>query len=297
MAYYCFLCNDNHEDPSTEEHFIPRSINGPEHQWLPVCEDSNVRSNSVFDNDARDILYWVRFQSTRALKRSGEALLRDGTLKRFNFAYHNDLEPESDTAFGYIYDRETNVNIVPDDVYAIAFPVGLVAEEREKYCRGLAKISIGALAYLLKRQGVEDQVIRQIFLQTPVEAVRRFALNLPWPENADEIRFSLGRSDVLTRLQRSCENSLIRNHVISISFQEENSIRVEGMLYSQYGWVLDLSNRIAVEDHELRLENPIADMDAPMDLRDVILSPDSICIVNPDYIGQTPVIPQHWRAS
>ena len=26
MPYYCFLCNDRHDDLPTEEHFIPRSI-------------------------------------------------------------------------------------------------------------------------------------------------------------------------------------------------------------------------------------------------------------------------------
>ena len=296
MAYYCFLCNENHEDTWTEEHFIPRSIDGPEHQWLPVCEASNTRSNSVFDNDARDILYWVRFQNTRALKRSGEALLCDGTLKRFNFSYDEDLVPKGSTAFRYIYDRETNKHIPGSDVYAIAFPVGLISDEKERFCRGLAKISIGALAYLLKKQGVEDQTIRQIFLQTPVDAIRHFALNLPWPENSVAIRFSLGRSDVLARLQRSCENPRTRNHVIKINFQDENSVHIEGMLYSQYGWELDLSNQISVEVHELRLENSIAHMNEPKSLRDMTLSLDSICIVNPDYIGQKPDIPQHWSA-
>jgi len=297
MPYYCFLCNENHDDSSTEEHFIPRSIDGPEHQWLPVCEASNTRSNSVFDNDARDILYWVRFQNTRALKRSGEALLRDGTLKRFKFSYDEESEPDASTAFRYIYDRETNTQITRSEVYAIAFPVGLMLEEKDTFCRGLAKMSIGALAYLLKTRGVENQTIRQIFLQTSVDAIRHFALNLPWLKNAVAMRFSLGRSDVLVRLQGCCENPQVRNHVININFHAANCIHVEGMLYSQYGWVLDLSNQISVEEHELRLENSIAHMKAPESLRDMTLSPDSICILNPDYIGQEPNIPQHWRAS
>lgn len=297
MAYYCFLCNENHDDSSTEEHFIPRSIDGPEHQWLPVCESSNVQSNSVFDNHARDILYLVRFQATRDLKRSGEALLCNGTLKRFKFSYNEELVPDESAAFGYIFDRETNTHIPLSDVYAIAFPVGLMPDERETFCRGLAKMSLGALAYLLNRQGVEEQRIGKIFLQTPVDALRHFALNLPWPKNAVAMRFSLGRSDVLVRLQRSCENPQIRNHVININFHEDNCIHVEGMLYSQYGWVLDLSNQISVEEHELRLENSIAHMNAPESLRDMTLSPDSICILNPDYIGQQPNIPQHWKNS
>ena len=295
MTYYCFLCNKNHDDASTEEHFIPRSIDGPEHQWLPVCKESNTRSNSVFDNEARDMLYWARFQNTRALKRTGEALLGDGTLKRFKFSYYEDLVPEVSTAFCYIYDRESNTHIPREHVYAIAFPVGLEPDEQKTFCRGLAKISIGAIAYLLKGQGVKDPAIRRIFLQTSLDAIRHFALDLPWSGEAVPIAFSLGRSDVLVRLQRSCENQQTRNHVIEIVFQEENSIHVEGMLYSQYGWVLDLSNTISVEESELCLENSIAHMKAPVSLRDLTLSPDAICIVNPAFIGQKPHIPQHWR--
>ena len=41
-------------------------------------------------------------------------------------------------------------------------------------------MSIGALAYLLKKQGVEDQTVRQIFSQAPIDARRHFALKLPW---------------------------------------------------------------------------------------------------------------------
>ena len=85
MAYYCFLCNENHDDsiPKDREHFIPRSINGPEHQWLPVCKASNTRSNTIFDNNARDLFFWKRFLETRSLKRYGEALLADGSLKLY----------------------------------------------------------------------------------------------------------------------------------------------------------------------------------------------------------------------
>jgi hypothetical protein len=295
MAYHCFLCNMNHDDSFTEEHFIPRSIDGPEHQWLPVCKASNTQSNSVFDNDARDLLYWVRFKETRELKRSGEALLGDGTLKRFRFSFYEDVVPHRSTAFRYIYDRESNAHIPEEQVYAIAFPVGLEPDEQTTLCRGLAKISIGAIAYLLKERGVKDPTIRRIFLQTSVDAIRHFALDLPWSGKAVLMRFSLGRSDVLVQLQRSCENQQVRNHVVEIAFQEANSIHVEGMLYSQYGWVLDLSNRIPVEGGKLRLENSIAHMKAPVDLRDLTLSRDVICIVNPGFLGQRPSIPQHWR--
>ncbi len=129
MAYYCFLCNENHNDSSTEEHFIPRSIDGPEHQWLPVCESSNVRSNSVFDKNARDILYWVRFQDTRDLKRSGEALLRDGSLKLFKFLYNEELVLEESAGFRCIFDRDTNTQIPLSDVYAMKVRIGLMPEK------------------------------------------------------------------------------------------------------------------------------------------------------------------------
>ena len=132
MAYYCFLCNENHDDSPTEEHFIPRSIDGPGHQWLPVCKPSNTQSNSVFDNDARDLLYLVRFQKTNTIKRSGEALLADGTLKQYRFSFYEGSELEESTAFHYIYDRETNAHIPHEDVYAIAVSVGLKPDEQEQ---------------------------------------------------------------------------------------------------------------------------------------------------------------------
>ena len=295
MEYYCFLCNDIHDDSPTEEHFIPRSIDGPKHQWLPVCEFSNTRSNSVFDNDARDMLYWVRFKNTNALKRAGEALLSDGTLKPFKFLYYENSERIKESAFRYIFDRESNTQIPCEKVYAIAVPVGLSPEERIRYCRGLAKISIGALAYLLKNQGIADSTIREIFFQTSINSIRHFALDLQWNGKAVALRFSLGRSDVLERLQRSCSNQQTRNHVIKIDFKENNSIHLEGMLYSQYGWVLDLSNHFSIEQPELRLENSIPSMAAPVSLKDLSLSFDRICIINPDFIGQHPDIPMHWR--
>ena len=77
----------------------------------------------MFDNDARDILYWVRFKNTNALKRSGQALLSDGTLKPFKFSYYEDSEQVKDSAFRYIFDRETNTKIPSENVYAIAVPV------------------------------------------------------------------------------------------------------------------------------------------------------------------------------
>ena len=141
MAYFCFLCNETHEDSFTEEHFIPRSIDGPKTQWLPVCAASNARSNSIFDNEARDILYWVRYKNTGALKRSGEAILADGSIKRFKFSYYEDSEPEVSNAFRYIYDKETNARIPCEGVYAIKFPVGLGDIDQNKFCKGLAKIS------------------------------------------------------------------------------------------------------------------------------------------------------------
>lgn len=297
MTYYCFLCNDRHDDLPTEEHFIPRSIDGPKHQWLPVCQSSNTRSNSVFDNDARDLLYWVRFKNTNALKRSGEALLSDGTLKPFKFSYYEDSEQVKDSAFRYIFDRETNSKIPSEKVFAIAVPVGLSSKEQKAYCKGLAKISIGALTYLLKNQGIDESTIKKVFMQTSIDSIRHFALDRPWTGKTVAMRFSLGRSDVLEQLQRSCENQQARNHVIKIDFKENNSIHLEGMLYSQYGWVLDLSNQISIEGQGLRLENSIPHMVAPLSLRDLSLSPDRICIVNPDFIGQCPDIPLHWRNS
>jgi hypothetical protein len=74
-------------------------------------------------------------------------------------------------------------------------------------------------------------------------------------------------------------------------------IRIEGMLYSKYGWQLDISNNVFIDLGVLRLENAISDMSAPEDLRDLILSPDSVCIINPHYKGPKPTIPQGWRNS
>lgn len=294
MTYNCFLCNEYHEDSPTEEHFIPRAIDGPRHQWLPVCEASNTKSNSVFDSKARDLTYYVRYLATGALKRSGEALLADGNLKTFKFSYDENTDPNKTTAFHYLYDPETNVNMERRNVYAIAFPVGFKQDEIDTFCRGLAKISIGALAFLLRKKGNEE-TIRQIFAQDSVEAIRHFSLALPWSGSTTAMKFSLGRSNVLERLHNRCENSNVRNHVIEISFLKNGVIRVEGMLYSQYGWKLDLSNQVEVAERQLRLENPIPSMVAPDILQDLSLSPDAISIVNPDYIGEIPDIAEHWK--
>ena len=156
-------------------------------------------------------------------------------------------------------------------------------------------MTIGALAYLLKNQGVGDATVRQLFSQSSINAIRHFALKLPWSGKAHALMFSLGRCDVLERLQRSCKNQQIRNHVINFVFQAESSIHVEGMLYSQYGWAIDLSNQFALEQRELRLENPIAHMNVPASLRDTTQTPDRIVFLNPDFIGQKPNIPNHWR--
>ncbi len=294
MAYYCFLCNKNHEDTSTEEHFIPRSINGPEDQWLPVCKISNARSNSVFDNGVRDILYMARHQNTNILKRTGDALLTDGSLKQYKFSYDEPKALEGAAAFRYFYDRELSTKIESSTVYAIKFSVGLNQQEQLTFCRGLAKMSIGALAYLLLKQGVQTETVRHIYSQTSIDSIRHIALDLPWAGKSVAHRFSLGRTDVLSRLQATCKNPQISNHVIRITFEERKSIHIEGMLYSKYGWLLELSNDVIVEQNELRLENSIADIPAPAMLRDLTLSPDSICIINPNYKGEQPLLPKHW---
>lgn len=294
MTHYCFLCNEHHDDSPTEEHFIPRSINGPEHQWLPVCKSSNVRSNSVFDNDVRDILYMARHQNTKVLKRTGDALLSNGTLKRYVFSYDEPRALNNGEAFHYFFDKESNTKIPSCDVCAIKFSVGLTQKEQKTFCRGLAKISIGALAYLLRKEGIQDKTIRQIFSQASIDSIRHFALNIPWRGNTTFQVFSLGRSDILSRLQLSCEKPQISNHVIQITVQKDNHIKIEGMLYSQYGWQIKLPNNISIGIRKLRLENAISDMSVPEDLRDKTMSPDSICIFNPNYKGQIPAIPESW---
>ncbi len=292
MSYYCFLCNETHDDNSwTKEHFIPQSMGSPEKQWLRVCSAGNGRSNSVFDNEARDILYWARFERTRRLKRTGEALLRDGTLKQFRFAFDEGSAADERSEFHDIYDRQTDTHIRSDDVYAIAFPVGLMPSERDTLGRGLAKISIGALAYLLKQEGFEDD--RMPGILAPLDALRHFALKLEWPRELPALTLRFNRTDVLVRLQRSCANQQTRNHAISLQFHQ-NAIHLEGMLYSAYGWILDFPNRLGSHP-PLRLENQISKSSAPQELCDRTMSRDFICILNPNYTGKPPDLPQHWK--
>ncbi len=179
-----------------EEHSIPRSINGPERQWLPVCKPSNARSNSIFDNDARDILYWVRYINTGALKRYGEALLNDGSVKEFKFSYYEYIELKENNAFRYIYDREANSHVPCENVYAIKFTVGLKQDDQVRFCRGVAKMSLGALAYLLKNNVSHEELISEIFSQESVEAIRHFEVDLQWAGKMQAMKFSLGISDI-----------------------------------------------------------------------------------------------------
>jgi hypothetical protein len=67
------------------------------------------------------------------------------------------------------------------------------------------------------------------------------------------------------------------------------------MLYSQYGWVLNFQNHIPIEKKKLFLENPIIHMQVPATLSDKSQSPDSIVIINPDFKGSPPDIPNHWK--
>jgi hypothetical protein len=294
--YYCFLCNENHDDSPTEEHFIPRSIKGPEDQWLPVCKTSNTRSNYVFDNEVRDILYMARYRNTKILKRTGDALLCDGTLKKYKFSYNDEPQRlKSTEAFHYFFDNDTNNKIPSSSVCAIKFSIGLDQKEQEIFCRGLAKMSIGALAYLLKKEGVQNKKIKRLFSQISIDSLRHFALNLPWPGGLVSHMFSLGRTDIINNLQHTCRNPLMSNHVIEINFHDKKNIRIEGMLYSKYGWQLMLPSNISFDFGVLRLENSISDLPAPDNLLDSTLSPDSICIINPIYKGEKPPIPQSWR--
>jgi hypothetical protein len=249
----------------------------------------------VFDNHVRDILYWVRFKHTRALKRTGLALLVDGTAKRFKFSYLDELEPERNTEFNYIFDRETNDHIASQRVSAIIFPVGLMPDEQSTFCRGLAKISIGSIAYLLIGQGVAPAKIMRLFSQPSINVMRHFALGLPWAGRTRAMRFSLGQSHVLEKLHYACKNQKVRNHVVKIRFQKKNTIYVEGMLYSQYGWRLEFTNHISIEYPELRLENSIDHMNAPESLKDLTLTKDAICIANPEFTGPKPCVPPNWR--
>jgi len=237
----------------------------------------------------------ARFNNTKILKRTGEALLASGTLKRYKFSYDEPQALKREDAFQYFFDRESNQKIPSKNVYAIMFLVGLDQKEQETLCRGLAKISIGTLAYLLTKEGIQSKKLIRLFSQTWFDSLRHFALKLSWTGNPLFHRFSLGRSDVITRLQNTCKDPLVCNHVVEINFQGEKSIQFEGMLYSKYGWQLVLPSNISFDFGVVRLENAILDLPAPEDLIDKSLTPDSICIINPDYKGEKPTIPQSWK--
>jgi hypothetical protein len=67
------------------------------------------------------------------------------------------------------------------------------------------------------------------------------------------------------------------------------------MLFSKYSWQLNLLNNLSIDSGFFRLENAISKILAPKNLRDLTLSPDSICIINPNYKGRKPTIPLSWR--
>jgi hypothetical protein len=67
------------------------------------------------------------------------------------------------------------------------------------------------------------------------------------------------------------------------------------MLYSQYGWELNFRNHIPIKKRKLFLENQIIRMKVPATLSDKSQSPDRICIINPDFKGQPPDLPNHWK--
>jgi len=288
MTYYCFLCNEDHEGGSTKEHFIPQSMGVPKSQHLPVCKASNERSNSIFDNDSRDLLYLAR---NPALKRTGEALLSDGSIKNFKFSY---IEKGNGARFDYIYDKNLNKEIASKDVFAITYSVGLSQEEKVQLCRGLSKISIGTIVYLLKNQGVSIHIIKKLLSQESITTLRNYALNYPINDSLG-LKFLIGRTNILQRLQNSCNNPEKRNHVIEISFNQDNSLHIEGMLHSKYGWAIDCPNEIKIESKILRLENSIKNQLAPETLKDLTSTYDRICIINPKYNGVYPEIPLHWR--
>jgi hypothetical protein len=295
MAYYCFLCNQVHAGIPTEEHFIPRSIDGPEAQKLPACEEMNALANSIFDSNARDILYLVRFCGTRNLKRYGEALLADGTVKPFRFCYKERfVESAPHSEFSYIFDIAENHLIPKEEVYGISFRVGLIERDVNTFCCGIAKITLGAIVFLLQREKVPQEVIIQLLSQTPYKAMRHVALRLTSHNEPVNVRFSLGSSAVLESLQSSSANPELRNHVVRVAIGEATT-QVDGMLSSQYGWRIELPSHSAIPAQMLRLENPIAETKAPEPLRDLALCRDSICVINPQYEGTPPALPIHWK--
>ncbi|MCJ7716440.1 MAG: hypothetical protein MUO54_07970 [Anaerolineales bacterium] len=239
----------------------------------------------------------VRFQNTEILKRTGVALLRDGTLCQYKFSYDEASALDKGSAFHYFFDNTSKTKIPVSDIYAIKFQVGLTLEEQGMFCRGLAKMSIGALAYTLRNEGFQYETIRHIFSQSSIDSIRHLALSFPWLGNGTFYKFSLGRTEVLFLLHCSCSKPFLSNHVIRITVQENNNLQIEGMLFSRHSWLLEISNDISIGIGELRLENPIYGMSVPKFLHDKTLSPDSICIINPQYNGQKPAIPQSWENS
>ncbi len=294
MAYYCFLCNEIHHGVSTEEHFIPRSINGPENQWLPVCKASNTRVNKIFDNEVRDIMYLERFNKIGILKRTGEALLSDGTLKQFKFSYDEPNALKRKDAFHYFFDRVSNQKIPSDSVCAVRFKVGLDKNELDIFFKGLAKISLGTLIYLLEKEGIHNKKLIKFFSQDSFDSLRHFALNLSGSRFLHIKEFSLGQTEVISRLQNICKDTKVANHVIEVNFNDQQFIQFDGMLYSRYGWRLILPTNINFDFDILHLENAILDLPAPEKLVDLTSSPNSIIIINPDYKGEKPPIPSGW---
>lgn len=294
MRYYCFLCNRYHEGKPTKEHFIPSSIGGLPHQWLPVCNQSNSRSNTLFDNHVRDILYMSRFHKTKILSRTGDALLRDGSVCQYKFSYDEERALQNEDAFRYFFDRMSGERIQSNEICAIKFSVGFTPNEEDMFCRGLAKISIGALAFTLRNVGIQHDTIKHIFSQPSLDSIRHFALNLPWLGKGHIHIFSLGRTDVLFELQCSCSNPCISNHVIETIIKKDKQLQIKGMLYSMYGWEIELSNDISLDINNLRLENPIPSLPVPESLHDISSTRDSIVIINPNFVGQAPNIPPTW---
>ncbi len=295
MSYYCFLCNKFHTGKPTKEHFIPKSIGGPTQQWLPVCDSSNSRSNTLFDKHVRDILYMTRFHKTKILKRTGEALLRNGSVCRYKFSYDEESALDKKDAFHYFFDMESGKKIRSNEICAIKFPVGLTQIEQDMFYRGLLKITLGALAFTLHNGGIQYSTIKDIFSQPPFESIRHFALNLPWMGEGIFHEFSLGRTDILFQLQCSCSNPCISNHVIETTIKTNNHLQIRGMLYSTYSWVIELTNEMPLNINIPRLENPIPSLSVPKSLNDMSTSHDSIVLINPKFTGEKPKIPRTWE--
>ncbi len=292
--YYCFLCNRYHICNFTEEHFIPRSIDGPRKQWLPVCVKTNRKSNDLIDKKIRDIFYWERFSQTGAVKRNGVALLRDGNQVPYKFSYMENNVSEKASVFNYFINSINNTKIPQKDVYAIVFPVGLLIHEQEVYCKAIIKMTIGALVYCLLSRGIKKSVIRKICSNQKMMNLRRYTLNLKPQEALFKKEIELGQTNILESLQKRCQNPSVRNHAINIVFKT-NSLVAEGMLYSKYGWKINIECNFCPQLEDIFLENPLKLTLSTSDLVDKTLSPDRIIIINPDYVGTKPEIPDVWK--